>query len=84
MSEGANPQERLFEDHARLQFLYAVDDFEQDLARRGGTPDRDRLIHIRLRPLLEVSGAVLLALNAAAVSLFGNFLVFNKILHWSF
>lgn len=70
-------------DKIRMDCIQAALDFERDMARHSAVPDVDRLPHIRARPVLEVIGASLLALAIAGMSLLGNFLIFNKILHWS-
>lgn len=68
----------------RNQLLFAAHDFEEESARRRLTPDRNKLVHNRIRRITELSGAVFLALNVATASVAGNFIVFNKILHWTF
>ena len=46
--------------------------------------DDRRLIHNRLQWLIRGTGAVLLALNVAIVSILGNFIVVNMVLHLKF
>lgn len=72
------------DEKLRLQLLLEAQAFEAEFARRKEVPDRNRLLHRRLRPLLEYLGAALLALNVATIAMLGNFLVINKILHLSF
>lgn len=71
-------------DDIRMDCIQAALEFEQDLAKHGKIPDRDRLPHKRARPVFEIVGAVMLSLGIAGISLFGAFFVFNVILHWDF
>ncbi|MCB1852726.1 MAG: hypothetical protein KDI83_18430 [Gammaproteobacteria bacterium] len=71
-------------DNKRMGCIVAALDFERELVNRGAVPDVDKLIHARVRPYFEIIGAILLALGITSMSLLGNFLVFNLILHWTF
>jgi hypothetical protein len=71
-------------EDARIDCLRTILEFEQEYASREGLPCVDNLPHSRLRPVFEVAAAILLALGIAGMSLAGNFLVFNKMLHWTF
>lgn len=84
MTQTSNMSESESMDNIRMDCIQAALDFERDMARRDAAPDIDRLPHIRARPVFEVIAAALLALGIAGMSLLGNFLVFNEILHWTF
>ncbi|MCP5150461.1 MAG: hypothetical protein H6983_17440 [Ectothiorhodospiraceae bacterium] len=62
----------------------AVDDVEREHAAEFGQERRLRTAPQRLRPLLEVLGALILAANVATVALVLNFFVFAKVLHFAF
>ena len=82
---GASDASRLRRNELlRKQLLLAAHDFEEEVVRRRIAPDRNKLLHNRIRRITELFGGVLLALNVATASVAGNFIVFNKILHWSF
>ena len=82
MTQASNMNESEPRDNLRTDCMLAALDFEQFLARCGAIPDVDRLPHIRLRRNFEITGAVLLSLTVAGMSMLGNFLIFNVILHW--
>lgn len=84
MTQTSSMRKPVSRDNIRMDCIQAALNFERDMARRSAVPDVDRLPHIRARPAFEVIGASLLALGIAGMSLLGNFLIFNKILHWSF
>jgi len=84
MTQTSNINEPVSRDNIRMDCMQAALNFERDMAHRSAAPDVDRLPHIRARPVFELIGAALLALGIAGMSLLGNFLVFNEILHWAF
>jgi hypothetical protein len=84
MTQTSNMSESASRDNIRMSCIQAALNFERDMARRSAVPDIDSLPHIRARPVLEVIGATLLALGVAGMSLLGNFIVFNVILHLTF
>ncbi len=84
MTQTSNMSESESRYNIRMECIQAALNFERDMARRNAIPDIDRLPHIRARPVFEVIGAVLLALGITGMSLLGNFLIFNEILHWDF
>jgi hypothetical protein len=61
--------------------LGAMEEFERTLVERGRVPDRRKLPHRQLGPILRVTGALVLALNVALLVLLGNFIVFNMMIH---
>ena len=71
-------------EETRIDCLKTILEFERELAARKDLPRIDQLPHTRLRPAFELVAAILLALGIAGMSMVGNFLVFNKILHWTF
>ena len=84
MKQPTSAAEATAEDSMRMDYLKAALDFERDLATRRGAPIADRLPLLGSRAVFEAVVAILLALGVAGISLLGNFLVFNKVLHWTF
>ena len=79
------PEMRSMHDEVlREQQYEAVQDFERFLAQNGKIPDRSRLPHNRVRPVLRFLGALALALQVAALVLLANFIIFNRMIHASF
>jgi len=83
MTESSNRAGQASGKNVRMECMQAALEFQRDLARRGVTPDTDKLPHNRSRPVFEIIGAALIALGIAGVSLLGNYLIFNVMLHWT-
>jgi hypothetical protein len=84
MKRPTSVTESTAEDSVRMDYLKAALDFERDLATRRGAPLADRLPLLGSRTVFELVVAILLAMGVAGMSLLGNFLVFNIVLHWTF
>ena len=84
MTETARENSSRATQKVRMECLKAALDFERELAKSKAAPSVDNLPHVQSRVRLETMAAALLALGVAGMSLFGNFVIFNKILHWTF
>jgi len=84
MIQDRDSNESAARDLVRMDCLKAVLDFERDLAKRRNAPDVDNLPQSRFRGKLEIIAVVLISLGISGVALLGNFLIFNKVLHWTF
>jgi len=84
MTQTTDLQQSEAMEKTRMECLNATLDFERKLAKDKNAPELDRLPQLRSRAKFETITAILLALGVSGMSLVGNFLVFNKVLHWTF
>ena len=84
MTQASKMKETAPGNDTRMACMQAALEFQRNLARQDLVPDIDGLPHNRIRPVFEIIGAALLALGVAGVSLLGNFIIFNVLLHSSF
>lgn len=71
-------------EQLRMSCLLAAYQFEKKQAEHGVTPDREKLANPRVRRVFEILPALILSAIVAGMTLLGNFLVFNVILHLDF
>jgi hypothetical protein len=84
MTQAPDKSETAATDMVRMNCLKATLDFERESASRMDVPDVDNLPQSRSREKFEIIAALLLSLGVAGISLLGNFLIFNNVLHWTF
>lgn len=61
--------------------LRAVNAYERQLVENGAIPDPDRILTQRIKPLMQLLGALCIGLSVAVVTMMANFYIFNMSMH---